>query len=251
MELSTVTKYHTFLDVWYKVVLNQVKPTNYSFQTIPQLKNLLYNSYQSKLGEIIQNRFSGLDYNLSKAKFISDIVVQLGRYPVHDHGFYPSGINKYQGLTCAGSASLVSYLLYIKGIYHYYARPVGHSVNIIVEEGNIYWLDAHNGVYEKVLAQIQMDSGVRYITINPDNKIDYRLAILLNPKYTYYQIFGNFENLKRNSISDFNNVDQELIKSINFIAIRDELFPNIRRFMKQSTLYKNEVKRMKGVNSNR
>lgn len=241
-------KYDDFLDIWFKIIIGQQKPTDLAFKDIKELKALLSDSMKIRLDQTLTLLGFKFDLSMDDESFIKQIVQNFKDANVHDHGFYPLGIEKYKGLSCAGSAMLVSHLLDKKSILHFYARPVGHSVNIITTNNDYLWLDAHNGIFERIDATIIAEHDVNYLLIDTTNpRIDYKLAILLDPADTYYQIFGNFENLKDTRSGDFSAEDIELLSKVDLNEIAQLLFPEIRAFMGKSDVYKKEVLRKRNI----
>ena len=110
----------------------------------------------------------------------------------------------------------------------------------------MHWLDAHNGVYEEVQGEITKQDNLEIAHIKSDNEsIDYRIAILLEPSMTYYQIFGNMENLKKTESTNFDNEERSLLSRIDLNEVAKSLIPEVRNFMSQSSEYKDEVERKK------
>lgn len=239
--------YQDFSAIWSDVILGVNKQILFP-KTKDKIKRILNSTLQEKLKDLLDELVISISDSLSKVEFIEKVVEIFSTYKVHDNGFYPVGISKFKGFTCAGSAMLVSFLLSKKGISHYYARPVGHSVNIIIDNEKLYWLDAHNGVYTEIQGNITEYVSFKILEIASCHpKIDYKLAILLNPSETYYQIFGNMEHLKEISDSHLSDEELKILSKIDLNEISNELFPDIRIYMREDEQYNQEVNRKRAT----
>jgi hypothetical protein len=232
-----------FFEVWYDVLLGTDHRNLYP-SSRNNIKEVLNLTLQNRLETLLEELEINIPLSFSTPQYIEKIIDIFSKYKVHNNGFYPQGISKFRGLTCAGYSMMVSHLLTRKKVRHFYSRPIGHSVNIIVEEGQTYWLDAHNGVYDNIQGEFTRKgafSTLEIITRNP--KIDYKFALLLKPSETYYQIFGNMEHLKESNESNLLKEELQKLRKVNLNEVNDFLFPEIKKYMTEDKQYNLEVTR--------
>jgi len=127
-----------FKEIWLKSVVGKDFDS-----TSANLKTFLYESLISRNEEILKLQELEIP-NSEGINFLKELVKNFSTVESNHLGFFPVGILKTKKLTCAGNAMLANTILKNKIYEVSYARPSGHSVNLVNFESNYYWVDRYN-----------------------------------------------------------------------------------------------------------
>lgn len=235
-----------FKKIWLKSVVGK------EFDLInDNLKEFLYESLVSRNDEI-QKLLELKIPHTEGINFLKDLVENFSTVESNHLGFFPVGIIKTKRLTCAGNAMLSNTILKDKLFNVSYARPSGHSVNIVNFDSDYYWVDTTNDCFDKIDIEIEKREAFSIAHIDAKNeKINYKIAPFFESQDVIINIFGNMEALKSRNDADL-QVKEYLkeykdIYEIDFNEMKEYLYKEYFDYVRYDSEFQKEQERIKNL----
>ncbi|MBW6441888.1 hypothetical protein K0B04_03215 [Patescibacteria group bacterium] len=233
-----------FKNIWLKCVVGKELDSNNN-----SLKTFLYESLIFRNDEILKILELRIPYT-EGIDFLEDLVVNFSTVESNHLGFFPVGIMKTKKLTCAGNAMLANTILANKEFEVSYARPSGHSVNIVNIDTEFYWVDTTNNIFDNIRVKVEKKKTFSIAHIDSGNeKINYKIVPFFESQDVIINIFGNMEALKSRDDDD-EQVQQYLkenksIYEVNFNDVKEMLYTEYFDYVRYDTDFQKEQERIK------
>lgn len=239
----TTAQIESFKDIWLKSIVGIGFDSNNQ-----DFKTFLYESLISRNDDILE--LLGLKIsNVEGIDLLQHLVSDFSKVESNPLGFFPVGILKTRKLTCAGNTMLANKVLKDRGYNVSYARPSGHSVNLVLYDNKYYWVDATNNVLDLIDVAIEKKDTFSIAHINTTNeKIIYKLAPIFKPQDIILNIFGNIEALKARSSDDLQVKqfldDNNVVYKFDFNSVKECLYKEYFDYVRYDPSFQEEQVRV-------
>ena len=240
MPLNTID---TFKAIWLKTIVG--KPIA---DRSNDLHSFLYDSYISRNDELIKLLNITIPTS-TQVKFLQELVIWFSTINTSALGFFPVGIIKSKGLTCAGNTLLTSTLLKNMGYDVLYARPAGHSLSLVRYENQYYWVDTTNNILELVDIEIEERKTFSIATLkSTSDKIIYKTVPIFEHRAIIVNVFGNIETLKNQTqydvtVKEYLRENTDIYK-LDFHSLTELLFNEYFNYVRYDKEFQKEQKRV-------